>query len=139
MLPSPPGPTADLVEALLLFRTDRCALDQLAGTLRATALVVPVSDEDSGVALLTARGGALAWLGVFTSLARMAEFHRGSGRGADEVRYAELTGAELLDQCLPALPRGTGLVIDPGTGHSTALGPVAGLVPDRFALTESGN
>ncbi|MER6993238.1 SseB family protein [Saccharopolyspora hirsuta] len=136
---TPPAPAVDLVDALHSFRTDRCSLEQLAGVLRDTALFVPVSDEDGGVALVTAREGELGWLGAFTSLPRMAEFYRASGRGSDVVRYAELTGAELLDQCLPALPEGTGLVVDAGSEHSTALGPVAGLVPDEIALTEGGN
>ncbi|RKT85861.1 SseB protein N-terminal domain-containing protein [Saccharopolyspora antimicrobica] len=135
---TPRDPAADLIDALQGFRTDRITVERLGEVLRGTALFTPVSDEDGGVAVLTARDGELSWLGAFTTEARMAEFYRQSGRGADAVRYAELTGVELLDQVLPALPRGTGLVIDAGTEHSTALGPVTGLVPDEIALTESG-
>ncbi|MDA3630050.1 SseB family protein [Saccharopolyspora sp. WRP15-2] len=135
----PPDPAEELIGALESFRADRTSIEQLAEVIRGTGFVTPVSDEDGGVALIAARAGELSWLGAFTSLPRMAEFYRESGRGSDTVRYAEVTGAELLEQCLPALPRGTGLVIDAGSGHSTALGPVAGLVPDEIALTEGGS
>ncbi|MEV0049224.1 SseB family protein [Saccharopolyspora shandongensis] len=133
-----PEPAAELIGTVRLFGTGEATVEQLAAVLRGTSVYVAVSDEDGGFALPTGRGGELSWLGVFTSLGRMAEFYRAAGRGADTVRYGELTGAELIDQCLPALPRGTGLVLDPGSEHGTALAPVRGLVPDEIALIESG-
>ncbi|TDD51968.1 SseB family protein [Saccharopolyspora elongata] len=133
-----PEPAAELLDALRRFRADQATIAQLAAALRGTALYVAVSDEDGRFALPTGRDGELSWLGVFTSPGRMAEFYRAAGRGADNVRYGELTGAELIDQCLPALPRSTGLVLDPGSEHGTALAPIRGLVPDEIALTEGG-
>ncbi|MEU5848073.1 SseB family protein [Saccharopolyspora shandongensis] len=133
-----PEPAAELLGTVRLFGTGEATVEQLAAALRGTSVYVAVSDEDGGFALPTGRDGELSWLGVFTSPSRMAEFYRAAGRGADTVRYGELTGAELIDQCLPALPRGTGLVLDPGSKHGTALAPVRGLVPDEIALTESG-
>ncbi|GAA4619502.1 SseB family protein [Saccharopolyspora hordei] len=134
---APRGPA--LLDVLHRFRAGQASLEHLAAALRDTTLFTAVSDEDGGTALITARSGETSWLAVFTSPARMAEFHRRSGRGADAVRYAEVTGADLLDQCLPALPRGTGLVVDAGSGHRTALAPVPGLVPDQIALEGNGS
>lgn len=133
-----PVTAAELLDALRLFRADQATIEQLAAALRGTAVHVAVSDEDGGFALPTGRHGELSWLGVFTSLGRMATFYRAAGRGADTVRYGELTGAELIDECLPALPSGTGLVLDPGSEHGTALAPVRGLVSDEIALSEGG-
>jgi hypothetical protein len=133
-----PDPAAELLDAVHLFRNNQATVAQLATALRGTDVYVAVSDEDDGFALSIGRNGELSWLAVFTSLDRMAEFYRAAGRGADSVRYGMLSGAELIDECLPDLPRGTGLVLDPGTEHGTALAPVAGLVPDEIALTEGG-
>ncbi len=120
------------------FRGDQVTIEQLAAALRGTTVYVAVSDEDGGFALSTGRNGELSWLAVFTSLGQMAESYRAAGRGADTVRYGMLTGAELIDECLPDLPRGTGLVLDPGGEHGTALAPVPGLVPDELAVKKGG-
>ncbi|MFI0468121.1 SseB family protein [Saccharopolyspora sp. 5N102] len=133
-----PEPAAELLGAVRLFGTGEATIDQLAAALRGTSVHVAVSNEDSDFALPTGRDGELSWLGVFTSLGRMAEFCRRRQSRRRHFRYGELTGAELVDECLPALPRGTGLVLDPGSDHSTAFASARGLVPDELAVAEGG-
>ncbi|MCA1278267.1 SseB family protein [Saccharopolyspora sp. 7B] len=65
----------------------------------------------------------MAWLPVFTSLDHLAAFAVASGRGNQPCTYGTLSGAEVLDAVLSALPPGTGLVLDPGAEHVLALPP----------------
>ena len=125
-------PTADsLITDLLLLRNGRGDAEQVLRAFRDATLIVEITAETHELHYVRHEG---FWVPVFSSLSYMADYMRACGRGQDDVSYGRLTGAELIDDCLPALPRGTGALLDPVSNHTIALPPVAGIVPDSLAV-----
>lgn len=108
--------------------------ERFAQLFRACSVQVEVVTEETGHALPCVPYDGSTWVPVFSELAHMAEFLRACERGSEEVQHGALTGAELLDSCLPMLPRGTGLLLDPMSEHVLALPPVVGIVPAELAV-----
>lgn len=129
-------PATDLLmEAVQAARAGHADQQQLVSAFRAaTVYVEAIPTDDGDRALQWVHQGGLTWVPVFTSLQTLAAFYSEAGRGDDQIDYGELTGAELIDHCLPQLPRGTGMILDPISDHVLALPPVAGIVPDDLAI-----
>ncbi|MFE4309102.1 hypothetical protein ACFQ9H_22335 [Streptomyces sp. NPDC056517] len=112
---------------------------ELVGELRRALVLVPV---DSG-GLWTAEFGGVRWICAFTDEAALARFARArdaaggdAGREADGAwEFAELRGARLLDEIVPALgvPAGVAVNIADAEG-AMAFPPVRGIVPDDVAI-----
>ncbi|WP_328582666.1 hypothetical protein [Streptomyces sp. NBC_00370] len=108
----------------------------LVGELRRSLVLVPLD----GGGLWTATFGGVRWIYGFTDDEALARFARArdSGDGlltGREWEFAELRGARLLDEIVPAMgvPAGVALnVADPD--GSMLFPPVMGIVPDAVAV-----
>ncbi|MFD7897549.1 hypothetical protein [Streptomyces sp. NPDC059743] len=114
----------------------------LVGELRRALVLVPFD----GGGLWTAELGGVRWICGFTDEAALARFARvrdqrdqrdqGDGQLAGrEWEFAELRGARLLDEIVPAMgvPAGVAVNIADPDG-SMLFPPVAGIVPEAVAV-----
>lgn len=132
--PEPVDEAHSLVAAVVEVRAGRGDMGEVMRLFRDASLWVERESSDEGHAVRAVAAEGLRWLPVFTSLAQLAVFAQASGRGDQEVSYGRLSGAEVLDVCLPGLPPGTGMVLDPVADHVLALPAVRGIVPDEQAV-----
>ncbi|MET9448820.1 SseB family protein [Streptomyces cinerochromogenes] len=110
----------------------------LLGELRRASVLVPL---DRG-GLWTGRFGGVRWVFAFTgeeALARFAqERARESGSAQDSARpweFAELLGARLLDEVIPAMGEPAGIAVDVADPYGAMLFPPAlGIVPEEAAV-----
>ncbi|MFB6678337.1 hypothetical protein ACFCWG_39180 [Streptomyces sp. NPDC056390] len=110
----------------------------LLGELRRARMLVPL---DRG-GLWTGHLGGVRWVFAFTgeeALARFAQSRaRESGSSQDCARpweFAELLGARLLDEIVPAMGEPAGLAVDVADPDGSMLFPPAmGIVPDEAAV-----
>lgn len=113
----------ELVAAAVAARGDTGSeMDRLQRALRAATVLVPRDCDGDGrdrVALVQRDG--LTWVPVFSSLATIEGYAAAVGRDVTEIRYSTVSGAELISEVLPGLPRRTGVVLDPVQPHVYAL------------------
>jgi hypothetical protein len=110
----------------------------LLGELRRARMLVPL---DRG-GLWTGHFGGVRWVFAFTgeeALARFAQSRaRESGSAEDSARpweFAELLGARLLDEIIPAMGEPAGIAVDVADPDGSMLFPPAmGIVPDEAAV-----
>lgn len=109
----------------------------LVGELRRALVLVPFG----GSGLWTAKLGGVRWISGFTDEAALARFAkaRGVGKGTDGTdgawEYAELRGARLLDEIIPAMGVPAGVAINVADPDGSMLfPPVVGIVPEAVAL-----
>lgn len=109
----------------------------MLGELRRALVLVPVD----GGGLWAAELGGVRWVCGFTDEAALARFAqaRGAlhdpGAGGRVWEFAELRGARLLDEVIPAMGVPAGLAVniaDPD--GSMFFPPVTGIVPDAVAV-----
>ncbi|WNI34150.1 hypothetical protein [Streptomyces sp. ITFR-6] len=111
----------------------------LLGELRRALVLVPLE----GGGLWTAGSGGVRWVCGFTDEAALARFAQardaldGGGGAGRSWEFAELRGARLLDEIVPAMgvPAGVAVNIADPDG-SMFFPPVAGIVPDAVAIDE---
>lgn len=118
----PPHPSPDLLAAVARVHAGEDVMADVMELLRTAPVwleTTPTADGQQLVEPLRRQG--LIWLPLFSSELYLARFAQASGRGEDTIAYGELTGAEVLDELLPQLPRGTGIVLDPVSDHVLAL------------------
>ncbi|MFD3560906.1 hypothetical protein ACFWVU_14675 [Streptomyces sp. NPDC058686] len=108
----------------------------LLGELRRATVLVPL---DRG-GLWTGHLGGVRWVFAFTgeeALARFAQ-SRESASAQDSARpweFAELLGARLLDEIIPAMGEPAGVAVDVADPDGSMLFPPAmGIVPDEAAV-----
>lgn len=109
----------------------------MLGEFRRTLVLVPLE----GGGLWTAEFGGVRWVCGFTDEAALARFAqaRGSLRDAGATgrswEFAELWGARLLDEIVPAMgvPAGVSVNVADADG-SMFFPPVVGIVPDAVAV-----
>ncbi|MBA8827825.1 hypothetical protein FHX42_005232 [Saccharopolyspora lacisalsi] len=123
-----------LLEAVRAVRAGDGDMDELLALFRDTEVYIETSPVEGGTSVSTVSQDGLNWLPVYTTLERMAAGMVAAGRGAEDVGYAHVLGADLLDGILHALPYGTGLVLDPLAEHVFALPPVSGIVAEPLAV-----
>lgn len=128
--PVPAG--SSLVAAVVEVRAGRGDMAEVMALFRAATLWVERDGDQQVVRAVEFEG--LRWLPVFTSLEQLAVFAQASRRGDQEVHYGRLSGAEIVEECLPLLPVGTGMVLDPLADHVLPLPAVRGIVPDSRAI-----
>lgn len=109
-------------------------MDAVLDAFRAAELVVEYAEGAGGHTITAIARDGLSWIPVSSTLESFAGWMRFCGRGADTIRYGLISGAELLDTCLPEFPAGTGLLLDPGTERALALPPVTGIVAPALAV-----
>ncbi|MFE2746661.1 hypothetical protein ACFXKX_20355 [Streptomyces scopuliridis] len=108
----------------------------LVGELRRALVLVPF--QDGG--LWTAEFGGVRWICGFTDEGALARFARardsGDGRATGRTwEFAELRGARLLDEIIPAMDEPAGVAINIADPAGAMLfPPVAGIVPDAVAV-----
>lgn len=121
--PEPTEPEADeLLEAVVALRTagEQASWEPVqTALLAARNLLVEISD-DTPPQLVYVFGQGIAWLPVYTTRQRLADWMIRCGRATDPVRYSVLPGRDLV-AVVAQLPERTGLVLDPGSDHVTAL------------------
>lgn len=108
----------------------------LVGELRRSLVLVPLD----GGGLWTAGFGGVRWICGFTDEDALARFVRARDSGDGQMtgrewEFAELRGARLLDEIVPAMgvPAGVALNIADADG-AMLFPPVAGIVPDAVAV-----
>ncbi|WP_328861235.1 hypothetical protein [Streptomyces sp. NBC_00306] len=112
----------------------------LVGELRRALVLVPYD----GGGLWTAAFGGVRWICGFTDEQALARFARSrdAGDGRETGRsweFAELRGARLLDEIVPAMAEPAGLALNIADADGAMLfPPVTGIVPDAAAVDESG-
>lgn len=132
--PAEPDPAGDLIAAVSAVRAGGGDVDLVVRLFRDATLWVETDSDERGHAVRSVQVQGLHWLPVFSSLPRLALFCQAGNRGDQHITYGTVTGAEILETCLPALPFGTGVVLDTASEHVLALPPVAGFVPDSLAV-----
>ena len=112
----------------------------LVGELRRALVLVPLD----GQGLWTAAFGGVRWICGFTdeeALARFAQA-RDTGDGRETGRsweFAELRGARLMDEIIPAMGEPAGLAVNVADPDGAMLfPPVRGIVPDEVAVDGGG-
>ncbi|MFI8372140.1 hypothetical protein [Streptomyces sp. NPDC085466] len=103
----------------------------LLGELRRARLLVPL--ERGG--LWTGHFGGVRWVFAFTGEEALARFAREAGEPGRSWEFAELLGARLLDEIVPAMGVPAGIAVDVADPDGSMLFPPAeGIVPDAAAV-----
>ncbi|WP_329118723.1 hypothetical protein [Streptomyces sp. NBC_01353] len=141
---------AALAERIAERRAGRGDPMDMVGELRRALLLVPVDSRG----LWTAELGGVRWICAFTDEASLARFARARGAqgpepadGPEEAdgpegpaasppwEFAELRGARLLDEIIPAMAVPAGVAVDIADPDGAMLFPPAhGIVPDAVAV-----
>ncbi|MEU9861834.1 hypothetical protein AB0D99_13220 [Streptomyces sp. NPDC047971] len=148
---------AALAERIADRRAGRGDPRDMVGELRRALLLVPVDSRG----LWTAELGGVRWICAFTDEAALARFARARDAQAPERRaprrteapepgaaaaqepseagaaweFAELRGARLLDELIPAMGVPAGVAVDIADPDGAMLFPPArGIVPDAVAV-----
>ena len=129
-------PTAALVAAVVQYLRNDGDVDTVLTTFRAAELVVELADDAEENRMVVVRREVLCWVPACSTLANFATWMQMCGRGTETVHYGLISGAELLDTCLPQLPTGAGVVLDPATDRVLALPPVTGIVTRELAVDQ---
>ncbi|MFC7344564.1 SseB family protein [Saccharopolyspora griseoalba] len=118
----PPAETAELIAAVETLRTagPDSAWEPVHAALRATPRLWVETTAAAEPDVVVVQREGMAWIPVFTTVLRLVDWKNRCGQGETPVRYAGISGADLL-ATLPRMPNGTGLVLDPGSEHVTAL------------------
>ncbi len=132
--PPEPDPATELIAAVSAVRAGGGDMDLVVRLFRNTTLWVETDSDERGHAVRSVQFDGLHWLPVFSSLLRLALFCQAGDRGERHITYGTITGDEILRSCLPALPFGTGVLLDAASDHVLTLPPVAGIVPDSLAV-----
>ncbi|GGZ14239.1 hypothetical protein GCM10010387_02910 [Streptomyces inusitatus] len=108
---------------------------ELVGELRRSLVLVPVD----GGGLWTAEFGGVRWVCGFTDEEALARFAEARGEAGRSWEFAEVRGARLLDEMVPALGVPAGVAVNVADGEGAMLfPPVAGIVPDAVAVDAEG-
>ncbi|MET7286173.1 hypothetical protein [Streptomyces sp. NPDC005573] len=101
---------------------------------RDTAVLVPVVDDG----WLTTDFGGVRWILAFSDERALARYALARDAGEEEWTYQTVLGARLLDVAVPEakVPCGVALDAADGAEHALLLPPVAGIVPDAFAVNQ---
>ncbi|GAA3015712.1 hypothetical protein JCM13580A_34660 [Streptomyces drozdowiczii] len=109
----------------------------LLGEFRRALVLVPLV----GGGLWTAEFGGVRWLCGFTDEAALARFAQervsthGTGAAGRSWEFAELRGARLLDEVVPAMGVTAGVAVNIADPEgSMFFPPVTGIVPDAVAV-----
>ncbi|MFB7372622.1 hypothetical protein ACFC0D_22555 [Streptomyces sp. NPDC056222] len=147
---------AALAERIAERRAGRGDPRDMVGELRRALLLVPVDSRG----LWTAELGGVRWICAFTDEASLARFARARGAHVPEEaavpersdgpersdapegpaagppwEFAELRGARLLDEIIPAMAVPAGVAVDIADPDGAMLFPPAhGIVPDAVAV-----
>ena len=125
LLPAAVDEPAVVREALAYYRSESTPT-RLLKAFRASSLYVRRTVSPPAVPVVHIPGMG-QWLQAFSTVQRV-----GAAAGIDH--WMPLLGAELLDLVLPVLPRGVGVLLDPGTAHMIAFPPVEPIVARSLAL-----
>ena len=99
---------------------------------RGTAVLVPLRDDG----WLTADTGGVRWILAFSDESALARYALARGEDGDEWPYETVLGARLLDAGVPEVGVPCGVALDAADGpeYAVLFPPVAGIVPDAFAV-----
>ncbi|MFI6525142.1 SseB family protein [Streptomyces uncialis] len=107
----------------------------LVGELRRALVLVPVA----GGGLWTAESGGVRWVCAFTDEEAFARFAAARGEAGRSWEFAQVRGARLLDEVVPALGAPAGVAVNVADGDGSMLfPPVVGIVPDAVAVDAAG-
>ncbi|MFE3017079.1 hypothetical protein [Streptomyces sp. NPDC059256] len=107
----------------------------LVGEFRRALLLVPFE----GGGLWTASLSGVRWVCAFTDEEAFARFAAARGESGREWEFAELRGARLLDEIVPAMGGPAGVAVNIADPEGAMLfPPVVGIVPDTVAVDEGG-
>jgi len=99
---------------------------------RDTAVLVPYR----GDGWLTVDFGGIRWILAFSDESALARYALARDEGHEEWTYETVLGERLLDAAVPAagVPCGVALDAADGAEHAVLLPPVAGIVPEAYAV-----
>nr|WP_239092074.1 SseB family protein [Streptomyces sp. SID14478] len=122
---------AALAERIAAYRGGSGDPRKMVGELRRAALLVPLD----GGRLWTGHLGGVRWIYAFTGEEALARFARSRGEGQRDREYAQLLGARLLDEIVPAMGEPAGVAVDVADEDGAMLfPPVLGIVPEAAAV-----
>jgi hypothetical protein len=125
------GNGTTLAERIAERRAEQGDPRALVGELRRAPLLVPLD----GGGLWTTHLGGVRWICAFTDESSLARFLSRHGPGDREWEYAELLGARLLDEIVPAMAEPAGIAVDIADEDGAMLfPPVVGIVPEAVAV-----
>ncbi|MER6028714.1 hypothetical protein [Streptomyces sp. NPDC001851] len=126
--PPPGSPEADQAGA----DARRSRFTEALATFRDTAVLVPVQDQG----WLTVDFGRVRWIMAFSDEPALARYALARGQGGEEWAYETVLGARLLDTAVPRAGVPCGVALDAADGEERAVlfPPVAGIVPDAYAV-----
>lgn len=125
------GAGATLAERIARCRAGVGDPRAMVGELRRSLLLVPLD----GGGMWTGHLGGVRWIFAFTGEEALARFARSRGTGQQAWNYAELLGARLLDEVVPAMGEPAGIAVDVADGDGAMLlPPVLGIVPESAAV-----
>ncbi len=127
------APTEILLAAVARFVRGEIDFDEVLAALHAAPLLVERTSAESHQ-VLSVRYQGMPWLPAFATVEHLAAWKQLCGQGSRPVHTGELTGHQLLHECLPQLEPGTGVILNPGSDLSLALPPVAGIVGPELAV-----
>ncbi|MER5768642.1 hypothetical protein [Streptomyces sp. NPDC001985] len=107
----------------------------VVGELRRSLVLVPV---DRG-GLWSASFGGVRWVCGFTDEEALARFAAARGEAGRSWEFAEVRGARLLDEVVPALGVPAGVAVNVADGDGAMFfPPVSGIVPDGAVVGGEG-
>ncbi|MFG3205875.1 hypothetical protein [Streptomyces sp. NPDC048192] len=103
-------------------------------TFRDTAVLVPLRDGG----WLTVDLSGVRWILAFSDESALARYALARDEGQEEWTYETVLGARLLDMAVPEAGVPCGVVLDAADGAQQAVlfPPVAGIVPDAYAVNK---
>lgn len=127
-------PAPELVAAAQRVHEGEDAMADVLSLFRQARLWLEVASAEKGHVVTPVRAQGFVFLPVFSSEWLLARFCQASGRGDREITYGCLTGAEVLDELLPELGGGTGIMLDATADHVLALPAARGAERDTLGV-----
>ncbi|RJQ69485.1 hypothetical protein D5S17_30305 [Pseudonocardiaceae bacterium YIM PH 21723] len=109
--------------------------EQLLRAFRMSTFAIWAYSPDRALVTIVYRG--LRWIPCFTTGELLAEFLESRQVDAENAEFVVATGERVIDEFLPALEKGVGIIVDPGAEQPVAFPPLRPIVPDELALDAS--
>ncbi len=127
-------PASALVAAAQRVHEGEDAMAEVLSLFRQARMWMEVASAGEGHVVTPVRAQGFVFLPVFSSEWLLARFCQASGRGAQGITYGCLTGAEVLDELLPELGGGTGIMLDATADHVLALPAASGVESETLGV-----
>lgn len=108
------GELGAAIEAVHQGRLAEVGPEALHAALASATVLVPIADPD---AVVTVTDQGVCWVLAFTSPVARARYDEQCPQGSQLGRVASMTGRQLLDRVVPALPGPAGVAVNVGSNQ----------------------